>query len=927
MSKDLGQNRCAASLAQLAIAGILIAGVVPATAADGDVGKTSTEKALPAECALLDDPAKRELMDGVLFKLLVACDRTDELGRVHQTPSEELRPFTENGTDVAVNDAGSDSGTSTTQSETSMALNEATGTVCAGYNDSYHYFANSEGFTGFSRSTDNGASFVDQGALGVDSIGDPAIVWREADGHFYFGALHSNGLGLWKSTDDCRSFNFVGMMHSGFSDDKELLAVDNNPASPYYGRLYMVFTNFSSDGRIWALTSSDAGVTWTNSQAISATDNVQGAWPAVAPNGDVYVGWARFGSGTVTMEIARSTDGGASYSMVTSPAAGVLRPANTTATGNCGRAALKGNIRYLPSPQVVIGSDGVLHTVYSYSPGGGDDCDSFYRRSADGGASWGPEVRLHDDSTATDQFFPTLSVGESNTVSATWYDRRLDADNLMVDTYHAFSFDGGLTWQTNQRISDVSTPIYLDPGLATCYHGDYDTHVQTATHAVTQWADDRNLMNGHNDPDVFSDPIPVSTDFLLVADPVVVNVCSPNDGVATIDVLQFLGFTEPVTLSADNVPAGATAGFMPNPVTPPGTSTLTISGTAGVAPGSYAIDVLGTSTPSSFVHDAAVTLNLFGAAPGAVDLVAPADGALNQPERPVFEWTAATEAAGYRLQVATDAAFTMVVLDAPDLPDVSFTPGVDLASNTPYFWRVQADNACGTGTWSPTFTFITAALPGDCGLGSVPVSRYFDDFESGAVGWTHSAASGSDTWALTGGIAGTHSGAFVFHVDDVGVVSDQMLVSPPVFLPSAGSGRTLQYWNYQEMEDSGSGCYDGSILEITTDGGATWTQLEDPVLLTDPYAGVVSSSFSNPLANLNAWCGDPQPWLRSVVDLDAYAGETVQFRFRLGTDTSVSHPGWDIDDVLVQSCVAVVPPLFADGFESGDTTAWTDTVP
>jgi len=97
--------------------------------------------------------------------------------------------------------------------------------------------------------------------------------------------------------------------------------------------------------------------------------------------------------------------------------------------------------------------------------------------------------------------------------------------------------------------------------------------------------------------------------------------------------------------------------------------------------------------------------------------------------------------------------------------------------------------------------------------------------------------------------------------------------------------------------------------------------------MTDPYTGVMSASFSNPLANLNAWCGDPQPWLRSVVDIDAYAGETVQFRFRLGTDTSVSHPGWDIDDVLVQSCVPAEPPFFADGFESGDTTAWTETVP
>ena len=89
---------------------------------------------------------------------------------------------------------------------------------------------------------------------------------------------------------------------------------------------------------------------------------------------------------------------------------------------------------------------------------------------------------------------------------------------------------------------------------------------------------------------------------------------------------------------------------------------------------------------------------------------------------------------------------------------------------------------------------------------------------------------------------------------------------------------------------------------MTTNGGATWTQVPNGDLLTDPYDGLVSGSFSNPLAGLEAWCGDPQPYLNSIVDVSSYAGQTVQFRLRLGTDNSVSHPGWDVDDVVVQSC-------------------------
>ncbi len=458
---------------------------------------------------------------------LVVCGRTDTARLVRQAPVEDVGPGTDDGPDVAVNDPSGDSGTSTTQSETSLAVNEVTGTVCAGYNDSVHYFVSGRVSPGFPvrRTTGRPSS---TGRPRVDSFGDPALVWRKADGHFYFGTLHADGLGLWKSTDDCQTFQWVGMIHSGGSDDKELLAVDNNPTSPHYGNLYMVFTNFSADSQIRALRSTDAGVTWTNARRSARPRGCRGPGRRWRPTATSMSAGSNFNGSLVTMEFVRSANGGVSYGAITSPAADKARPQNSVATGSCGRAALKGNIRYLPSPQIVVGPDGALHTVYSYSPGGGDDCDSFYRRSTDSGATWGPEIRLHNDTSASDQFFPTVSVGAGNIVSATWYDRRLDPNNLLVDYYQAFSFDGGLTWETNQRISDVSTPIYLDPSLATCYHGDYDTHVQTTSYAVTQWADDRNMANGHNDPDVFSDPVPISTDFLLTADPSAVSVCSPN---------------------------------------------------------------------------------------------------------------------------------------------------------------------------------------------------------------------------------------------------------------------------------------------------------------------------------------------------------------------------------------------------------------
>jgi lysyl endopeptidase len=139
----------------------------------------------------------------------------------------------------------------------------------------------------------------------------------------------------------------------------------------------------------------------------------------------------------------------------------------------------------------------------------------------------------------------------------------------------------------------------------------------------------------------------------------------------------------------------------------------------------------------------------------------------------------------------------------------------------------------------------------------------------------------------------------------------------------------LEFWNFQTMESRTGGCYDGGIVEVSSDGGTTWTQVAGSQMLSDPYDGQVSSSFQNPLAGLDAWCGDPQPFLNSIVDVTAYAGQTVQVRFRLGSDVSVSRTdGWNIDDVYVQSCQVDAGGLpFNDGFESGDTSAWSAVQP
>jgi hypothetical protein len=222
------------------------------------------------------------------------------------------------------------------------------------------------------------------------------------------------------------------------------------------------------------------------------------------------------------------------------------------------------------------------------------------------------------------------------------------------------------------------------------------------------------------------------------------------------------------------------------------------------------------------------------------------------------------------------------------------------------------------------YSFYTEALPGDCGFGSTASVEYFDDLETGAPGWALGSGGSGNTWALS--TARAYSGTTSYYAVDVATTSDQRLDSPAVVLPTGNNPLTLQFWNWQLMEDRSGGCWDGGEVEISPDDGSTWTPLPDAVMLTDPYDGPVTG-----LGGLDGWCDDlgaaGTVWKKAVVDIDAYAGQTARFRFRLGTDSSVSREGWYVDDVKVQSCVPFNAPLFADDFETGTTDAWGYVLP
>ncbi len=196
-------------------------------------------------------------------------------------------------------------------------------------------------------------------------------------------------------------------------------------------------------------------------------------------------------------------------------------------------------------------------------------------------------------------------------------------------------------------------------------------------------------------------------DFTLNASPDIVSVCAPDDAVYTVSVGAISGFSNSVTLTSTGQPAGTTASFVPNPLTPPGDSILTIGNTGGAAPGSYDITV-GGAAQGSPGHQDTVALNLFAAAPDLTTLLQPADGATGVSTKPTYDWSDVTGASTYEIAVATDPDFLTIVDSATGLTGSTYTPAGNLAMDTVHYWRVRAVNACGS-TLSAVGAFRTAA--------------------------------------------------------------------------------------------------------------------------------------------------------------------------------------------------------------------------
>lgn len=247
---------------------------------------------------------------------------------------------------------------------------------------------------------------------------------------------------------------------SGYFPDKNWMAVNTFGGTVAPGRILVTFTLFTTGNNspLVGYYSDDRGDNWTPCNGVGfitpPASSMQGSQPVFLPNGNAAVVYWNFGSNASPgerLELVTSTDGGATFGATRRIASATewVEPQIRSGT-------------FLPS----AATDRSTNSIYVvYQALSQNSPRIMFTKSSDGGVTWTLSIPISDNPAGLGVFNPTIAASpDGQTLSVAFYDHRVSGTNgTVVDLFEAQSFDGGVTWQPNIRLSSVSTDASLAP--------------------------------------------------------------------------------------------------------------------------------------------------------------------------------------------------------------------------------------------------------------------------------------------------------------------------------------------------------------------------------------------------------------------------------------------------------------------------------
>jgi hypothetical protein len=286
---------------------------------------------------------------------------------------------------------------------------------------------------------------------------DPSVAYDAAHGVWLIATLtleqNASHVMVSRSADGMH-WSAPAVAATGALLDKEWIACDNGPSSPFHGRCYVLYADDQKNVTT-SQSSDDGGVTW--SQPVTATRVLVGTQPVALADGTlVTLAGDYHGSMglTGTIEGFRSADGGATFSTFTVSDIQSARP---------------GQMRAIPLPSLQVDAAGTLDVAW-------DDCrfrtacaenDIVLSSSHDEGLTWSAPQRVPivPVSSTQSSFIPALAADPSRAgglaiVYAYFLPGSCDRGSCLLGIGLVQSRDGGASWTAPQQLD--AEPMTMD---------------------------------------------------------------------------------------------------------------------------------------------------------------------------------------------------------------------------------------------------------------------------------------------------------------------------------------------------------------------------------------------------------------------------------------------------------------------------------
>jgi hypothetical protein len=501
------------------------------------------------------------------------------------------------------------------------------------------------------------------------------------------------------------------------------------------------YDNRDGHWEIYYTRSTDSGLSWSTDTRFTSDDSFLSVNPVVAVSGsDVHVIWGDERDGNSEIYYRRSTNYGSSWEPETrlTNNSYVCESPSITASGlfvhtvwydtrdgnfeiyykrsTDGGTSWGADTRLSSTPFVselshIAASGSIVHVAWQDDRDGSNK-QIYYRRSTDAGASWESEIHLSNN--AGYAAAPNISLSGSN-VHITWQDNR-DGN---FEVYYKRSTDNGINWGSDTRLTNAS-----GNSLRT-----FSSVIGTIVHVV--WMDERD-----GNWEIYYKQDPTGNPSLPPQPPVLVSPLNNTIGLPLTDTLIWNSVSGAVSY---RLQAAVDAGFSTliiNDSTLTTTSKI-VSGLSQLTTYYWRVNAKNSGGTSGW---SPVWNFRTKGVPTTVTLLLPPNNTVNVPVTYTFRWskafdqTALLSVSNYWFERVTDTVMMTNLLRDTTLTDTSKVV-TGMSSNTTYFWRVKAKNEIGWSNFASWFKFTTVLNVPSAPVLSSPPNAFYNQTSTVRFTW------------------------------------------------------------------------------------------------------------------------------------------------------------------------------------------------